>query len=71
MTLDNGKKLSDLSAKPIRIAKADQYQLQGELFSAAVRGETPLQFSVDDAIQQMRVIDAVYKSGKLNRWINL
>ena len=71
MTLDNGKKLGDESAKTIRVAKSDQYQLQGEVFSAAVRGETPLEFGVDDAIQQMRVIDAVFKSGKLNRWVSL
>jgi predicted dehydrogenase len=71
MTLDNGKKLADLSARPIRIAKTDQYQLQGEVFSAAVRGQTPLEFGIEDSIQQMRVIDAVFKSAKLNRWVNL
>jgi predicted dehydrogenase len=66
--LDDGRKLADASAKTIKLAKADQYQLQGEAFSRVVRGEEPLVFGVDDAIAQAKVIDALFRSEKSGRW---
>jgi predicted dehydrogenase len=66
--LDNGKKHADASARAIRIAKADQYQLEAEAFGRAIRGEEPLEFGVDDAILQARVLDAVFKAAKSGRW---
>lgn len=66
--LDNGKKLGDASAKAIKLAKADQYQLQAEAFSRAVRGETTLEFGVDDAVLQARVLDALFRSERSGRW---
>ena len=69
--LDNGKQLADASAKAIKLPKADQYQLQGEAFSRAVTGQEPLAYGVDDAIRQMRIIDALFKSEKLGRWVKL
>lgn len=47
---------------------SDQYMLQGEAFSRAVRGEIPLPFGVDDAIANMRVIDALFRSERSGRW---
>jgi predicted dehydrogenase len=66
--LDNGKKLADASAKAIRIAKADQYQLEVEAFGRAIHGEEPLEFGIDDAVLQARVLDAVFRSEKSGRW---
>jgi predicted dehydrogenase len=66
--IDSGKKLGDESAKPIKIDKCHQYQLEGEAFSRAVRGKEKLAYGVDDAILQMRVIDAVFRSEKSERW---
>lgn len=50
------------------IAPSDQYQLQGEAFSRAVRGEAPLPYGVEDAIANMRVIDALFRSERSGRW---
>jgi predicted dehydrogenase len=50
------------------LPEADQYQLQGEAFSRAVRGETPLPHGVDDAIANMRVLDALFRSEQSGRW---
>ena len=47
---------------------ADQYMLQGEAFSRAVRGQVPLPFGVEDAIANMRVIDALFRSERSGRW---
>jgi predicted dehydrogenase len=66
--LDDGKKFENRSAKRIELPKADQYQLQGEVFSRAVRGDAKLEFGVDDAIQQMRVLDAIFRSENSGTW---
>jgi predicted dehydrogenase len=42
--------------------------LQGEAFSRAVRGEVALAYGVDDAIANMRVIDALFRSEGSRRW---
>ena len=66
--LDDGKKLGDASAKTIKIAKADQYQREGEAFSRVVRREEPLGYGVEDAILQAKVLDAIFRSAKSGRW---
>jgi predicted dehydrogenase len=50
------------------IAESDQYQLQGEAFSRAVRGEIALPHGIEDAILNMRVIDALFRSEQSGRW---
>ena len=50
---------------------SDQYQLQGEAFSLAVRGEIELAYGVEDAIANMRVIDALFRSERSGRWENV
>jgi predicted dehydrogenase len=47
---------------------ADQYRLQAENFSRRVRGEDAPGWDVDDAIAQMRVIDALWRSERSGRW---
>jgi predicted dehydrogenase len=66
--LDDGKKLGDASAKPVKIGKADQYHLQGEYFSRVVRGKEKNLYGVEDAIQQARILDAVFRSAKSGKW---
>jgi predicted dehydrogenase len=66
--IDNGKKLGDRSAKPIKFGKTHQYQLEAEAFSRAIRGKEKLPFGVEDAILQMRVIDALFRSEKSGTW---
>ena len=39
----------------------DMYTLQGDAFSQVVRGEMALPYGVEDAILNMRVIDALFK----------
>ena len=46
----------------------DQYMLQGEAFSRAVRGLQPLEWGVEDAIAQMRVVDALWRAEKSARF---
>ncbi len=46
----------------------DQYTLQGEAFSRAVRGEIALPYGWEDAICNMRIIDALFASEKSGAW---
>jgi predicted dehydrogenase len=46
----------------------DQYQLQAEAFSAAIRAKKKPAWGVDDAIQNMKIIDAMFKSEKTKKW---
>jgi predicted dehydrogenase len=66
--LDDGKKLADASAKKIKLPKADQYQLNAEVFSRAVRGEAKLEYGVEDAILQARALDALFRSEVSGLW---
>jgi predicted dehydrogenase len=46
----------------------DQYTLQGDAFSRAIVGGAPLEFPIEDAIANMRVIDALNRSAKSGAW---
>jgi len=50
------------------LPESDYFLLQGEAFSRAVRGEITLPYGVEDAIANMRVIDALFRSEKSGRW---
>jgi predicted dehydrogenase len=66
--LDKGQKLGGAGAKSIPIRPSDQYRLQGEAFSRAVRGIEPLAYGIEDSIRQMRVLDALFRSEESGRW---
>jgi len=46
----------------------DQYTLQGDAFSRAIVDEAKLEFGIEDAIANMRVIDALFRSAKSGAW---
>jgi predicted dehydrogenase len=66
--VDDGRELGDRSAEAIEFPAVDQYTLQGDNFSAAVRGERSVPVSVEDAIGNMAVIDAIFHSADSGRW---
>jgi predicted dehydrogenase len=66
--LNDGKNLGNGQNHIETIAQADQYMLQLDAFSRAVRGDTPLPYGLDDAIQNMRIMDALYASGANGLW---
>jgi predicted dehydrogenase len=48
---------------------ANQYTIQGDLFSQAVLNRTAVPTPLEDAVANMKVIEAVFQSGKLNAWV--
>jgi predicted dehydrogenase len=47
---------------------SDQYQLQAEVFGKAISGKQKNAWGVDDAICNLKIIDAIFKAGKTGKW---
>ena len=56
------------STELLEFPAVDQYTLQGDEFSAAIRGVGTVPTGIDDAIGNMKVIDALVKSAENGRW---
>jgi predicted dehydrogenase len=46
----------------------DQYSLQGDAFSRAILEDSQVPVSIEDAIANMSVIEALFRSAELERW---
>jgi predicted dehydrogenase len=68
ITIDSGVDLVGGGARIEEFPVCDQYTLQGDAFSRAVLGQAPLEFPIEDAIANMRVIDAAFRSAKSGGW---
>ena len=60
--------IADPAPREITLPVADQYQLQAEDFSRAVREDAPDARGLDDAVANMRVIDALFASADSGRF---
>jgi predicted dehydrogenase len=68
LLLDDGSQPGGASAIRETVPACDQYALQGDAFSRAIRGDCALPYGVEDAVQNMRVIEALFRSEKSGRW---
>jgi predicted dehydrogenase len=66
--IDSGKSLEGSSAVVEDIAALDQYAAQCDLAVGVFRREVEQEFPIEDAIANMRVIDALYRSAGSQRW---
>lgn len=46
----------------------DQYTIQGDAFSRAVRDDTEVPVPLEDAVKNMAVIEAIFRSAESGRW---
>jgi len=53
----------------ISLPPCDQYTIQGDLFCESVLHDRPVPTPLDDAVANMRVIEAVIESGRAGHWI--
>lgn len=66
--VDDGSDPFGSSAEIIEFEVCDQYTIQGDLFSQAIRaGREPI-ISLEDSIRNMAVIDAIFASAKSGKW---
>ena len=68
ITIDSGADLVCGGARVEEFPVCDQYTLQGDAFSHAILEGTPLEFPIEDAIANMRVIDAAFRSARSGSW---
>src|SRR4051812_36653312 len=66
--VDDGSLHGGGSARAVEFPVLDQYQLQGEAFSRAVRGSEALAYGVEDAVQNLRILDALRRSETSSSW---
>ena len=66
--IDDGRDILGGGISEEKFPICDQYTIQGDAFSRAIRegGEVPV--SVEDAIKNMSVIDAVFRSAESGHW---
>ena len=66
--VDDGSQLGDASAETETFEVVDQYTLQGDAFARAIREGAPLEFPLEDAVRNMRVVDAIFRAAESGRW---
>jgi predicted dehydrogenase len=66
--IDDGRDLMGSGRETITLPASDQYTLQGDAFSRAVLGEEPLPWGLSDAVLNMKVLDALFRSAKSGHW---
>jgi predicted dehydrogenase len=68
LTVADGMAIHGGTVRVEQIPTCDQYTLQGEAFSRAILegGEVPV--PLEDALGNMRVIDAIFRSAKSGKW---
>jgi len=68
ITIDDGRDVFGSGITTEMIPVCDQYTIQGDAFSRAIRdgGEVPV--PLEDAIANMAVIEAVFRAAEGGRW---
>jgi predicted dehydrogenase len=65
--VDDGSMLGT-PQETIELPVSNQYTVQGDLFSKAVRGLASVAYPLEDSILNMRVIDAVFRAAESGAW---
>jgi predicted dehydrogenase len=67
--IDDGSGLTGSGVTVEEFAPCDQYTIQGDLFSRAIREGSPPPVPLEDALKNMAVIDAVFRSAETSQWV--
>ena len=59
----------DGEIEEILLEVADQYTIQGDLFSQAVLNDSSVPTPLEDAVANMEVIEAIVRSGERGGWV--
>jgi predicted dehydrogenase len=66
--IDDGTDLFGGGIKTEELPVCDQYTIQGDVFSKAIREGGDVPVSIEDAIKNMSVISAVFRSAESGKW---
>ena len=68
MMVDDGRDTFGTGIETIAIDTCDQYTIQGDLFSIAARDNGPVAYPLEMTLQNMRIIEAVFRSAESGHW---
>jgi predicted dehydrogenase len=74
IVVDDGTDIAGVGIDVIDLPAADQYTIQGDRFSRSILDGTSQPIPLEDAVANMRVIDAVRRSGRdgeMGEWVNV
>jgi predicted dehydrogenase len=66
--VDDGSELGGRSARAEEFATVDQYTIQGDAFSRAIQEDGEVPVPLENALGNMKVIDAVFRAGESESW---
>ena len=66
--VDNAGDLYGEKVETIEIPAADQYTIQGDLFSRAILENSEQAISLEDSVKNMLVIDAIFRAAESGNW---
>jgi predicted dehydrogenase len=66
--VDDGTDLFGSGIETIEIATSNQYTIQADRFSEAIRHGTPAPVALEDAVANMAVIEAIFRAGASGKW---
>jgi len=68
IVIDDGSQLGGASARVEEFPTTNQYTIQGDVFSKAIQEDGEVPVPLENAVANMRVIEAVLRSGATGRW---
>ncbi len=71
LLVDRGEAMDGSLARREILPAADQYAVQAEMFAQSVLGRREEAFGIEDAIANMRVLDAIFESERTGAWASL
>ena len=66
--VDDGRDLFGGGIETVSLDTCDQYTIQGDLFSRAVLENTDVAYPLEMSLQNMRLIEAVFRSARSGQW---
>lgn len=66
--IDDGRDVFSSGLVTETLPTADQYTIQGDAFSRAIRENTEIPVTLENALGNMAVIDAVFRSAETGKW---
>ena len=66
--IDDGSDLFGAGAGTIEFEVCDQYTIQGDLFARSIREDKEPAVALEESINNMAVIDAIFRSAKSGQW---
>jgi predicted dehydrogenase len=66
--IDDGTDLYGKNIETIEFETANQFMIQGDLFSQAIRENSAQAISLEDSFKNMSVIEAVFRSAETQKW---